>query len=216
MKQTDSYGNQSRAGGVQRGVMIGREEDLSLVAACRAGDNEAFGELVRRYQDRLYPTALRLTGSNEDALDLLQEAFLRAYRKLGRFRGDSSFYTWLYRLTVNLALSARRRRPLHGQTYGSSVNLDLTADPTLGDPALPLERAERERQVQQALNDLAPDHRAVLVMKDLDGMRYEEIAETLGVPIGTIRSRLHRARSELRDRLQGLIAAEPARHRVDS
>jgi RNA polymerase sigma-70 factor (ECF subfamily) len=196
--------------------MSGRDDDLSLVAACRAGDREAFGELVRRYQDRLYPTALRLTGRSEDALDLLQEAFLRAYRKLAQFHGHSSFYTWLYRLMVNLALSNRRRRRLaNGRPYEATSNLDLAADPDLSDPAAPLERAERDRQVQLALNALAPDHRAVLVMKDLDGMRYEEIAGTLGVPVGTVRSRLHRARGELRDRLRGLMETEPARERVE-
>ena len=90
--------------------MTGCNDDNSLIVACRAGRTEAFGVLVQRYQDRLYPTMLRLTGSADDALDLLQDAFLRAFEKLDRFQGESSFYTWVYRIAVNLALSGRRRR----------------------------------------------------------------------------------------------------------
>lgn len=183
--------------------MIGRDDDQSLVEACRAGDRDAFGVLVRRYQDRLFSTALRLTGRVEDAHDLLQDSFFRAYQKLGNFHGDSSFYTWVYRITVNLALSGRRkRRPV---IESSGPALDAADESGLTDPALPLERAERDARIQAALNDLADDHRAVIVMKDLDGLRYEEIAAILKVPIGTVRSRLHRARCELRDRLRGLV-----------
>src|SRR5436305_1789962 len=91
-------------------LMTGRDDDQGLIEACRAGELEAFGVLVRRYKDRLYPTLLRLTGCAEDAEDLLQDAFVRAFEKLNRFHGDSSFYTWIYRIAVNLALSDRRRR----------------------------------------------------------------------------------------------------------
>ena len=90
--------------------MTGPTDDNSLIVACRAGRTEAFGELIRRHQDRLYPTMLRLAGSPDDALDLLQDAFLRAFEKLDKFHGESSFYTWVYRIAVNLALSGRRRR----------------------------------------------------------------------------------------------------------
>jgi RNA polymerase sigma-70 factor (ECF subfamily) len=187
--------------------MIGRDDDQSLVRACRAGDRDAFGVLVRRYQDRLFSTALRLTGRAEDAHDLLQDAFFRAYQKLGHFHGDSSFYTWVYRITVNLALSGRRkRRPVAEAT---SRAMDVADESGLTDPALPLERAERDHRIQAALDDLGDDHRAVVVMKDLDGLRYEEIAAILGVPVGTVRSRLHRARCELRERLRGLVEESP-------
>jgi RNA polymerase sigma-70 factor (ECF subfamily) len=188
--------------------MIGRDDDQSLVEACRAGDTQAFGVLVRRYQDRLFPTVLRLTGRTEDAYDLLQEAFLRAYQKLGHFQGQSSFYTWIYRIAVNMALSGRRKRRL--VVDPQSVQRLDPADPSLqSDPTLRLERAERDAQVLKALNGLAADHRAVLVLKDMDGLRYEEIAAVLGIPIGTVRSRLHRARGELRDRLRGLVEELP-------
>lgn len=196
--------------------MFGRQDDQSLIDACRAGNTEAFGVLVSRYQDRLYPTVFRLTGCADEARDLLQDAFLRAFQNLPRFHGDSSFYTWIYRIAVNLALSGRRRRRpvlrLHLDTDGAgfdSGEYDL-AD---SDPSAPLERAERDRLVQEALSALAPDHRAVVVMKEFDGLHYDEIAETLGVPVGTVRSRLHRARCELRERLRGLVAADlPVRH----
>ncbi len=192
--------------------MTASNDDNSLIAACRAGRTEAFGVLVQRYQDRLYPTMLRLTGSAEDALDLLQDAFLRAFEKLDKFQGESSFYTWIYRIAVNLALSGRRRRKGAVRVIGATRvdALDPPSDPSLSDPALPLERAERDRLIQEALNALANDHRAVVVMKEFDGLRYEEIATVLGVPVGTVRSRLHRARLELRDRLKDVVIEDHA------
>ena len=192
--------------------MTGSEDEQSLIEACRAGRTEAFGVLVQRYQDRLYPTMLRLTGSADDALDLLQDAFLRAFEKLGSFHGESSFYTWVYRIAVNLALSGRRRqRSLRvvGLQRGETT-IDPPGDPVANDPTLPLERQERDSLIQAALDALADDHRAVVVMKEFDGLRYEEIAAILGVPVGTVRSRLHRARLELRDRLQGVATPEVA------
>src|SRR5438093_1516632 len=133
-------------------MMTGLNDDQPLIEACRAGQTQAFGELVRRYQDRLYPTVLRLTGSAEDAHDLLQDAFLRAYEKLGRFHGESSFYTWLYRIAVNLALTDRRRRRPTARLDNDSDShrTDPAVDPRETDPALPLERAERDRIIQHA------------------------------------------------------------------
>jgi RNA polymerase sigma-70 factor (ECF subfamily) len=181
-------------------------DDQCLIDACRAGKTEAFGVLVNRYQDRLYPTLFRLTGCAEDALDLLQEAFLRAYQKLDRFHGESSFYTWVYRIAVNLTLSHRRKRR-HASNAGLPFDLP---DPSGPDhPASALEIRERDARIQAALDALAPDYRAVVVMKEFDGLRYEEIGALLGVPVGTVRSRLHRARCELRDRLVSLIDDEP-------
>jgi RNA polymerase sigma-70 factor (ECF subfamily) len=171
--------------------------------------------LVQRYQDRLYPTMLRLTGSAEDALDLLQDAFLRAFEKLDKFQGESSFFTWIYRIAVNLALSDRRRRRTSSRVLGAGRldPIDPADESPLSDPTLPLERAERDALIQKALDALADDHRAVVVMKEFDGLRYEEIASILGVPVGTVRSRLHRARLDLRDRLQGVVSEEPtSRH----
>jgi RNA polymerase sigma-70 factor, ECF subfamily len=186
--------------------MTGSNDDNSLIVACRAGRTEAFGVLVQRYQDRLYPTMLRLTGSTEDALDLLQDAFLRAFEKLDKFQGESSFYTWVYRIAVNLALSGRRRRKVTLRlTLPDHDAIDPQDESSLSDPTLPLELAERDELIQAALNALADDHRAVVVMKEFDGLRYEEIASILEVPVGTVRSRLHRARLDLRERLKGIV-----------
>lgn len=194
--------------------MTGCNDDQGLIAASLAGSSEAFGSLVRRYQDRLYPTVLRLIGCAEDAEDLLQEAFLKAQEKLPGFHGESSFYTWIYRIAVNLALSDRRRRKRAAwrlRLQGHAEFLDPADDLVQSDPSLPLERAERDDLIQAALNALKPEQRAVVVLKDQDGLSYEEIAATLGIPIGTVRSRLHRARSELLQRLQGVVEEIPAR-----
>jgi RNA polymerase sigma-70 factor (ECF subfamily) len=188
-------------------------DDQSLVQACRAGQTEAFGVLVQRYQDRLYPTIVRVIGSAEDAKDVLQDTFLRAFEKLDQFQGESSFYTWLYRIAVNLALSGHRRHRVrslarpngeHPVRRGEDM-ADGSAD---ADPTSSLERAEREQMVEAALDELCPDHRAVIVLKDFDGRRYEEISAVLDIPVGTVRSRLHRARCELRDRLSSLADFE--------
>jgi RNA polymerase sigma-70 factor (ECF subfamily) len=182
--------------------MSGHPDDNRLIAACRSGKTEAFGVLVSRYQDRLYPTVFRLTGCAEDALDLLQEAFLRAYQKLDHFNGESSFYTWIYRIAVNLALSDLRK---HRPAASGGFPIDPPDCRAGEDPAASLERIERDEQIQQALSALAPDHRTIVVMKEFDDLRYEEIGAMLGIPVGTVRSRLHRARCELRERLRNLI-----------
>lgn len=188
-------------------------DDRQLIEASLAGETEAFGVLVQRYQDRLYPTLLRLTGSAEDASDLLQDAFLRAFERLDRYQGGSSFYTWIYRIAVNLALSDRRRRRVAARALSiiRAERPEPDRDPSQIDPTLPIERAERENQIQQALNRLSEEHRTIVVLKDLDGLRYEEIAEILQIPIGTVRSRLHRARESLRDHLRTILDEEPAR-----
>jgi RNA polymerase sigma-70 factor (ECF subfamily) len=192
-------------------MMSGGSDDESLIRACRSGNTEAFGALVGRYQGRLYPTVLRLTGCADEAQDLLQEAFLRAYQNFDRFQGGSSFYTWIYRIAVNLALSGRRRRKRRTLRLGDEHHgrvVDLPHDPKGSDPTAPLERAEREQIIQEALNTLTPDYRSVIVLKEFDGLAYDEISAVLRIPIGTVRSRLHRARCELRNRLRGLVDEE--------
>ena len=183
--------------------MTASEDEPGLIEACRAGRVDAFGTLVGRYQDRLYATALRMTGRHEDATDLLQDVFLRAFKKLSKFQGESSFYTWIYRITVNLAISNRRKLRVIGRRMSEMG--DPADDPGRTDPSRALEDLERDRFVQLALDALAPEHRAVIVMKEFDGLRYEEIAKVLDIPIGTVRSRLHRARAELHDRLKNVL-----------
>jgi RNA polymerase sigma-70 factor (ECF subfamily) len=179
-------------------------EDHSLIADCLAGNTAAFGVLVRRYQDRLYNTVFRLVGNSEDAQDVVQEAFLNAYQSLHSFKGDALFFTWLYRIAVNGAISLKRKQRvlvrLDGGRNGEALEPLDQSDQSC--PGRALEQAEQDKRVREALSRLSPEHRAVLVMKDMDGQKYEAMAETLGVPIGTIRSRLHRARLELRELLE--------------
>jgi RNA polymerase sigma-70 factor (ECF subfamily) len=176
-------------------------DDQRLIAASLRGNASAFGELVRRHQDRLYHTVYRLVDNPEDALDVIQEAFLSAYQSLDSFKGDSLFFTWLYRIAVNTAISMKRKRRVV-YSIDAARNGDAQIDPAdpseLNRPGHALEQAEQSRRVHEALSKLSPEHRAVLVMKDMEGQKYEDMADVLDVPIGTIRSRLHRARLELR------------------
>jgi RNA polymerase sigma-70 factor (ECF subfamily) len=179
-------------------------DDHRLITDCLQGRSEAFGELVRRYQDRLFNTAYRMVGNAEDAQDVVQDAFLNAYQSLGSFKGDSLFFTWLYRIAVNTAISLKRKQrvALSINTGPDQPGVAEPLDPSeASQPGHALEQAEEERRIQQALGRLSPEHRAVLVMKDIEGQKYEAMAEVLQVPIGTIRSRLHRARLELRELL---------------
>ena len=180
-------------------------DDQRLIAACLRGDSQAFGILVRRYQDRLYSTVYRLLDNAEDAQDVVQEAFIHAYQALESFKGDSLFFTWLYRIAVNTAISLKRKRRVALSIDGSrngEGGIEPLDQSEATRPGHALEQAEQERLIQQALNRLSPEHRAVLIMKDMEGQKYETMAEALQVPIGTIRSRLHRARLELRELLE--------------
>jgi RNA polymerase sigma-70 factor (ECF subfamily) len=180
-------------------------DDHQLIGECLQGDPTAFGVLVRRHQDRLFNTIYRMTGNAEDAQDVVQEAFLNAYQSLDGFKGDSLFFTWLYRIAVNTAISFKRKKRL-ALSLDVGRNGENAIDPhdpsALSRPGYALEQAEQELRIQLALNRLSPEHRAVLIMKDMEGQKYEAMAEILQVPIGTIRSRLHRARLELRDLLE--------------
>jgi RNA polymerase sigma-70 factor (ECF subfamily) len=179
--------------------------DNQLIAECLQGQTAAFGELVHRYQDRLYNTVYRLLDNAEDAQDVVQDAFVHAYQSLTSFKGDSLFYTWLYRIAVNTAISWRRKQRSFSRLHldqdgrGGMEPADLSEG---SQPAHALEQAEEGRRVQIALNRVSAEHRAVLILKDMEGQKYETMAEVLQVPIGTIRSRLHRARMELREVLE--------------
>jgi RNA polymerase sigma-70 factor, ECF subfamily len=180
------------------------DDDRRLIAECLGGRREAFGELVSRYQVRLYNAAVRLVDSPEDAADVVQDAFLNAYQSLHTFKGDAEFFTWLYRIAFNTAISLKRKKraAVSLDAGGPDGGIDPDDPSEYVKPGVALQRSEEEAQLQDALNRLSHEHREVLVLKDIEGMKYEEIAEILGVPIGTIRSRLHRARLELRGLLQ--------------
>ncbi len=180
-------------------------DDLRIINECLKGRRHAFGELVRRYENRLYNGIYRVVGNVEDAKDVVQEAFLNAYQSLNSFKGDAEFFTWLYRIAYNAAISLQRKRKvLLSLDYNGDEKLN-TEPQDLSDlhqPGDRLERSEEEAKLQKALNKLSPEHRIVLVLKEIEGQKYEDIADILDVPIGTIRSRLHRARIELREILE--------------
>jgi RNA polymerase sigma-70 factor, ECF subfamily len=183
-------------------------DDASLIAATLGGDSAAFGRLVGLYQDRLYNSLLRVTGSAEDAGDVVQDAFVQAYVKLDSFRGASAFYTWLYRIAFNLAMSRRRRERNVVSLDGMKANLGSEPPDGQPTPAANMERSEQVEMVHTALGELSEEYRAILVLREIDGCRYEEIAQILELPIGTVRSRLFRARMQLRDQLAPRLHVE--------
>jgi len=174
------------------------------------GEGAAFGIVVERYQDRLYNAIYRLIGSPEDARDLLQDTFVKAYENLGGFRGGSSLYTWLFRIAVNTTLSHRRKRRVAPAASPSAdeddpATVDCLPDTRAPDPADPLLSAETEAAVQAAIDSLGEEHRTVVVLRDIQDLDYQEMAEILDVPTGTVKSRLHRARLMLKDKLEPLF-----------
>jgi RNA polymerase sigma-70 factor (ECF subfamily) len=180
-----------------------------LMRQAQSGDRASFGQMVTLYQDRLFNATLRLVGDAEEASDLTQEAFARALARLEDFRGDAQPYTWLFRIAVNLAISRLRKEQRH-RTFS------LDGDASDGSPAarLPgsapqplemMERRERDQQVLAALGRLDGDYRAVLIMRDIEGFDYEQMAQVLEIPLGTLKSRLFRARLALRDELKAYL-----------
>lgn len=185
---------------------IVRESDQQLIDRFRDGQTEdAFGALMLRYQDRLFNGLLRMVGTHDNANDVAQEAWLNAFRKLDSFRGESAFYTWLFRIAINVWRTKTRKKK-HAQTSLDAVR-EAGGDQTIDShpsarPSSRLELSERQEAVQNALSELSEEFRVVVVLKEIEGLKYEEIAEIIDCPIGTVRSRLSRARMELRDRLQ--------------
>ena len=183
-------------------------DDSQLVEATLDGDNQSFGILVQRYQDRLFNTLLRFTGSRHDASDLAQDAFVQAFVKLSSFRGDSQFYTWLYRIAMNLSLSQRRKkRPVASVDAAKDQVGEEPIDDVEG-PESDLLRRERAQVVQDALLRLGEEHRQILVLREMENYSYDEIGEILDVPVGTVRSRLFRARLQLKEHLQTMLQDE--------
>jgi len=184
-------------------------EDQQLIETCLAGDSSAFGALVLRYQDRLYGSILMMVSSPEDARDLTQEAFVHAFRRLDSFRGDSAFYTWLFRIAINATISFRRRMARRKTTSIETAREVMGEEPRDVRPdAAPSSRIEIQEQqqlVRSALAELSEEFRQAIVLTELEGLSYEDAAAMAGCPIGTIRSRIHRARNELREKLRLLL-----------
>ena len=180
-------------------------EDVELIEACLSGDSASFGTLVLKYQNRLFNTMCHVAGGREEAEDVVQEAFVQAYLKLSTFQCNSAFYTWLYRIAFNTAISRRRRR--RPQASVDAAREAAGDDPMdAGEDTVDrLLRQERAAQVHQALRELSDEHRAILVLREMDSLSYDEIADILDLPVGTVRSRLHRARSQMRDQLKEVL-----------
>ncbi len=176
-------------------------DDSTLVARARQGDQEAFTQLVVQYQVPLYNMALRMVGSRDDAADVAQEAFLRAWEKLRTLR-EAPFKPWLFQIAVNLCYDHFRR----GKRYGQMPDEDqgekvIGLGASIPDPQDQAEVHERSRLVRQSMDSLEHDMRAALVLRDVNGMAYEEIASVLRVPLGTVKSRIARARAQVQERL---------------
>lgn len=200
--------------------------DVEMLRRAKTGDRAAYGQLVLLYQDRLFNAVLRMVGDRDEALELTQETFTRGLIKLDSFRGDASPYTWLFRIAVNLSISQLRKvqrnrvfsldRPSTGRGGASGQNgngrfdaddqasnlLDRVAQDRSESPAQRVERRERDGQVLAALGRLDAEYRAVLVMRDIEGFDYQQMADVLALPLGTLKSRLFRARLALRDELR--------------
>jgi RNA polymerase sigma-70 factor, ECF subfamily len=193
------------------------EEERRLVGRAQGGDVRAFEALVRRYERWVFTLAARMVGDRAEAEDIAQEVFLKAYRGLHGFRGGSRFSTWLYAIASHHCLNylagrdARMRRaartgnPTSAQGDPAPSALDRVPDGSPG-PDLVLERRDLRRLIQQGLAQLPEEHRMVVVLRDVQGLSYEEIADALGVELGTVRSRLHRARTALKTRLAPYLA----------
>lgn len=184
-------------------------DDLALVDRTLTGDTRAFEELVLRYQDRLYNAMVHTVGCADEARDIVQEAFLSAFTKLTSFQRTASFYTWLFRIAFNASISHRRRRRPVLTVDTQKEEHDREPVDRHEAPEARLHRAERVHQVQTALAQLSEEHRAILVLREMEQMDYEAISQALELPVGTVRSRLHRARSQLKEILEGMLEGHP-------
>ncbi len=171
--------------------------DSQLVLSAQQGDPAAFGDLVRRYQQPLLRAMLPVTENHEEAQDIVQEAFIQAYRNLDSFRGDSAFFTWIYRIAFNLAKARhRKQRPLSIDTTSLSLPSEEPSAENI------FESSEFRIILRAAIAELSTDHQHVIILRELEELDYDEIAQRLDLSVGTVRSRLHRARAQLRELLQ--------------
>jgi len=188
------------------------EADDLLVARARDGDTAAFARLVERYQDALFNGICRMVGQRADAEDLAQETFVKAFRGMAAFEGRSRFYTWLYSIAVNVVISYRRK--VGSRRSGNPVSLHASADAEgrpidVADrspgPEVASERREVRPRIEEAIAQLDAGRRALIVMRDIEGFDYETLARLLACPLGTVKSRVHRARLALRELLRDLV-----------
>jgi RNA polymerase sigma-70 factor, ECF subfamily len=174
-------------------------DETELIRKAKRGDREAFGILVERYQRRVVGVALAIVHNPDDALELAQETFVRAYENLGSFESRSSFSTWLYRIAANLAIDLRRREGRHSLVRGEEAEVEFNRLPSsTGDSFAEFSRKELKSRLRAALEELTPEHRAVILLREVEGLGYDEISDILKCPRGTVMSRLHYARNRLR------------------
>jgi len=179
--------------------------DIELVKMTLAGDRQAYRQLVEKYQQRIYSIAFGVLHSREDSLDVVQDVLIKAYRKLDKFRGTSSFYTWLYRITVNMAIDCCRKRKRTVEVeYDDQIGTEEEVDrrslqATSENPAESLERKELNKMVMDAIASLPEEQKAVIILREIEGLAYEEISKVTGISMGTVMSRLHYGRKKLRD-----------------
>lgn len=180
-------------------------DEAELIERARKGDTGAFGILVERYQRRVVGVAMAVVHSQEDALELAQETFVRAFENIGKFESRSSFSTWLYRIAANIAIDFRRRERRHPTMRGEEAETEIQKLPSnLGDSFKQAQRGEMSRRIKDALDQLTPEHRAAILLREVEGLSYDEISDVLQCPRGTVMSRLHYARNHLREILKDL------------
>lgn len=180
--------------------------ERELILRCKRGDKQAFGELVQKYMKRAYFTALGFVGTHEGALDLSQEAFVRAYKAMGQFDVDKKFFTWFYRILKNLCLNFMRDKSRQARAFSEIGEMSVQGLPDGSqDTAALAERNETRELVWKALNALKPAEREIILLRDFQDMSYKQIAELLDCPVGTVMSRLYNARKALREKLERLM-----------
>jgi len=174
--------------------------DADCVRRIQHGEVDAFEVLVRRHEKTIFNLVYRMLGDYDDAIEVSQEVFLSAYRAIGQFRGDANFSTWLYRIALNHVTTRRRSNNSRQHRTAPIEDMELIRDSQPG-PAETLEKKEMQERVQLALNKLAPEDAAVILLRDLQDVPYDEVARLLEIPVGTVKSRLHRARQALKSLL---------------
>lgn len=206
-----------RAAEQQAKRQIQREHEGALVDLARAGDVAAFRKLVEMHQDRLFAVAMGMLHDRDESADVVQDTFVKVHRKLGEFVGSAAFSTWIYRICVNLCIDKKR-----SQARQRKVDIDDVAEGSLeseaavgkdpvgpsargADPRFNLENKELSTRMRQALDELSPEHRAVLLLREVEGMDYEQIAQALDIPRGTVMSRLFHARRNMQQKLRGYL-----------